>query len=332
MSPLAAGIDQNELAERYAPYVAELRTMPIPDRRAYAYAHRFALLDSPARLDELHAVATSWQPDVLIHESAELAAPAVAASLGLASVNHSFGRAVPVAIVKGAAPVAAEMWERLKLAPEPYAGMFRGSYIDISPPSLNSDRPPAETAVLRLRAAEGMVSTEQPKRPLVYVTLGTMVRGAEGIAVFRMVLSALADVNADVLVTTGSQNDPAELSPLPENARVERYVPQAEVLPGCSVVVTHGGSGSMLGALAHGLPMLVVPRMADQFGNADAAADAGAARVLMPDQLTEAAIREAVVALLEDPGYRQRARSVAEEIAAMPSAADTAETIAASLH
>ena len=59
---------------------------------------------------------------------------------------------------------------------------------------------------------------------------------------------------------------------------VERYVPQADVLPLCDVAVGHGGSGSTLGALAHGLPMLLLPHGADQFENAQACAALGVAR------------------------------------------------------
>ena len=72
--------------------------------------------------------------------------------------------------------------------------------------------------------------------------------------------------------------------------RVRRFVPQAELLPHCTAVVTHGGSGSMLGALAHGLPLLVVPQGADQFSNADRVVAAGAGLALQPDELSPSAV------------------------------------------
>ena len=125
-----------------------------------------------------------------------------------------------------------------------------------------------------------------------------------------------------MLATIGRGNDPASLEPLPQNAVVERYVPQAQVLPHVNLVVGHGGSGSTLGALAHGLPQLLLPQGADQFENASACQSAGAARVLMPDQLTPAAVRAEVVALLGAISYVERAREIAAEIAAMPSADD----------
>ena len=86
--------------------------------------------------------------------------------------------------------------------------------------------------------------------------------------VLRLLLDALADVDCNVLMTVGHRGDPASLAPWPANATVERFVPQAEVLPHCSVVVSHGGSGTTYGALAHGLPLLMLPHAADQFDNA----------------------------------------------------------------
>jgi UDP:flavonoid glycosyltransferase YjiC (YdhE family) len=78
----------------------------------------------------------------------------------------------------------------------------------------------------------------------------------------------------------------------------------------------------VLGALADGVPMLVVPQGADQWGNAAHVVDAGAGRQLVRDELTTAAVREAVMALLDDPSYRRAASNISDEITAMPSAAD----------
>jgi UDP:flavonoid glycosyltransferase YjiC (YdhE family) len=73
--------------------------------------------------------------------------------------------------------------------------------------------------------------------------------------------------------------------------------------------------------------MLAVPHAADQFENAAATAAAGAARVVMPDELSESAVRDAARALLDDPSYRDAARTIAAEIAAMPDAAQVAQQI-----
>ena len=141
-----------------------------------------------------------------------------------------------------------------------------------------------------------------------------------------MILTALAEVDATVFTTIGRNNDPTELGPLPANVIVERYVPQADVLPFCDVAVGHGGSGSTLGALAHGLPMLLLPHGADQFENARARRVLGVAEVLMPDALTAEAVASAVRASAE-PAPRAAAGHVAQEIAAM----STPQEVAAAL-
>ena len=99
--------------------------------------------------------------------------------------------------------------------------------------------------------------------------------------------------------------------------QVEQWVDQAAVLGRCSAVVSHGGSGTFLGALARGLPQLCLPQAADQFRNAEGGGRAGAALVLGPAEQTAAAARAAVERLLGTPACGP-ARRVAAEIAAMP--------------
>ena len=106
--------------------------------------------------------------------------------------------------------------------------------------------------------------------------------------------------------------------------RVERYVPQSAVLEYCDLVVSHGGSGTALGALALGLPQLCLPQGADQFLNAAAIASAGAGLALMPREATAEAVTDAVLRLLTDPSFRDAAARVSESIASMPSVEEVA--------
>ena len=82
--------------------------------------------------------------------------------------------------------------------------------------------------------------------PCVDLTLGTLFSNTE---VFGTVLAGLAGERVQVIVTVGADNDPAALEPVPANAKVERYIPQVELLPRCSAIIHHGGSGTMYGAL-----------------------------------------------------------------------------------
>ena len=98
--------------------------------------------------------------------------------------------------------------------------------------------------------------------------------------------SAIATI--DALVTTGAHADAATFGPLPGNVRVERFVPQAQVLERVAAVVSHAGAGTMLGAAGAGVPQVVVPLFADQWDNADAIGSSGAAVICEEDERTAA--------------------------------------------
>jgi MGT family glycosyltransferase len=136
-------------------------------------------------------------------------------------------------------------------------------------------------------------------------------------AVLRTAIDALSTLDVDVLVATGP-HDRHAFDQVPESVRVERFVNQAAVLHHVDLVVHHGGSGTMLGALARGIPQLMLPQAADQFTNADVLADAGLGLALEGDEVTASAVATASDTLLSDPSYRRASRSVAREIATMP--------------
>ncbi|HVE45935.1 MAG TPA: nucleotide disphospho-sugar-binding domain-containing protein [Acidimicrobiales bacterium] len=125
----------------------------------------------------------------------------------------------------------------------------------------------------------------------------------------------------------GPEADPALLGPQPGHVRVERYVPQTQVLPHCDVVISHGGSGTALSTLALGLPQLCLPQGADQFLNAVAIASAGAGISLMPGEAGAGTVRDAVSRLLDDSSIRDRARAVSASIASMPAPEEVAEVL-----
>lgn len=151
----------------------------------------------------------------------------------------------------------------------------------------------------------------------VYFTLGTVFNTESG-DLFNRVLAGLTDLPINLVVTVGHRVDPAEFGRQPAHVHIERYIPQAQVLPWCRAVVSHGGSGSVIGALAHGLPSVLIPMGADQPHNGDRCAALGVARVLDPVAATPESVREAAGAVLADPGYRLAAQRVRDEIAAMP--------------
>jgi MGT family glycosyltransferase len=158
-------------------------------------------------------------------------------------------------------------------------------------------------------------------RRVAYFTLGTIKNAST--ADFRTGLNALAEYDGVVVATTGRQLDLDELGPLPANAVVAEFVPQNVVLERADLLVSHSGSGTMLGGLAHGVPQVALPRGTDQPQNAALLVRAGAGLVVAPEDYAVESIAAAVAAVADDPTFRAAAERVRDEIAAMPDA-DTA--------
>ena len=148
---------------------------------------------------------------------------------------------------------------------------------------------------------------------------------------YRAIASGLELTGKPALLTVGRDRDPAELGPRTARLRIERYVPQAVVLPHAIAMLSHGGHNTMLGGLSHGLPLVTVPFFADQPENAARAAAAGASVTISPEDLTPVNVAEAVSQALTDPGFAAGAHAIQKEIASMPSAADVAGAIEDSL-
>ena len=125
-------------------------------------------------------------------------------------------------------------------------------------------------------------------------------------------------------MTVGREIHPSELGDPPANSLVERFVPQAAVLPRCDAVVSHAGSGTVISALACGVPLVVLPMGADQPWNADRCAALGVGRVLDALTASSADIAEAVHEVLTAPAYRTAARRLRAEALALPTSADAA--------
>ncbi len=249
-----------------------------------------------------------WRPDVLVCAEIDFGAMVAAQRAGLPfatiliSATERFVRGEVVA--ERLAALRAEHGLPADVSREPLV-------LSPFPPRL---RPlPADAHAFRAARA-----TRPPEdAATVYVTLGTIFNLESG-DLFERVLAGLRDLPTDVIAPTGSNLAPAELSPQPRNVLVERHLPQADVLPRCRAVVSHGGSGSILGALAHGLPSVLLPMGADQPQNANRCEELGVARVLDATTATPRTIRDAVAAALADPSHRSAAERIADEIASLP--------------
>jgi MGT family glycosyltransferase len=148
-------------------------------------------------------------------------------------------------------------------------------------------------------------------RPRVLVAFSTTYQRQE--ARLRRVAAALATLPVQAIITVGSAIDPGVITPAP-NVAIHRYIPHSALLPDCALIVTHVGMGTMMEALAHGVPLLCMPMGRDQHDNAAQVAACGAGVVLGADAGVEE-IRHAIQKLLADPDYRAAARRMAAILA-----------------
>jgi UDP:flavonoid glycosyltransferase YjiC (YdhE family) len=148
-------------------------------------------------------------------------------------------------------------------------------------------------------------------------------------ATLQRILDATEALPATVIVTTGPVVDPASLR-LPRNAVAHRWVPHAGVMPQVSMVIGHGGHSTTMLALAHDLPLLVLPMhpLVDQPMVGKAIEAAGAGRRL-PKRSSPRTLRPAIEALLADGAHRAAAARLGAQVRELRGAETAAERIEA---
>jgi UDP:flavonoid glycosyltransferase YjiC (YdhE family) len=276
------------------------------------------------RAAAIAARAARWQPDLLVcdemdfggmvaaeRQSIPHAAILVIASGQLAKPELLVGPLNDLRIEHGLPRDSDLTMLSRYLVLSPFPTSFRDPLSPL-PATAHAFRPLASS-----RAAPPPWLAALPNRPTIYATLGTVFNVESG-DLFCRLLEGLRTLPANIVATVGSQIDPSELGPQPENVWNEQYVDQWPLLPHCDLVVSHAGSGTMFGALAHGLPMLLLPIGADQPFNARRCEALGVARVLDACAATPDAIQDTAAALLMSASHRQAASRVRDEIAALP--------------
>jgi UDP:flavonoid glycosyltransferase YjiC (YdhE family) len=190
--------------------------------------------------------------------------------------------------------------------------------------------PSAQTRLPANVRYTGVVQTPVPlgtleEKPVVLVSLSTIFfEGQE--ETLQAILDALGGLQIRGVVTSGAVA-PAALR-APTNMEVHQYLPHDEIMPSASLVVGHGGHSTTMRALAHGVPLLILPmhRLIDQQMIGEAVAAAGAGRVL-PKTASPDEIRSAVRSLLQDPSFRHAAAAVSARLRSRNGAIDAADEV-----
>ncbi|WP_420124681.1 glycosyltransferase [Nakamurella sp.] len=323
---------------------AAVRRPPAPvDRAAEAavLANVFARRIARERATRLIGIGRTWRPDLILHDEVDAGAAIAADALGVPRVEVVvLGAGGTTERDRWAAGVARTARELGRPGPPAPPVLM----VEPAPPGFRNPADPLPGPVLRTRPAAleqapggagppGAVLDwldRVPDRPVVWFTLGTVFHQESG-DLFDRVTGGLSRLDASVVVTVGPGIDPAELGPRPARVRVERHVPQQVLLPRCHLLVCHGGSGSVLGALALGVPMLLLPLGADQPATTDRCLALGVATALDPVRATRAQMAAAARNLLAHGRYRAAAASWRSACAALPTAARTLDRIRSTL-
>lgn len=246
----------------------------------------------------------------------------------------------PLAIELGHAATFADLCRERGL-PVDASRPSRLGYLDRTPPSLYLV-PPTYPA-LHVRPADGAAIGETPPpsdNGAIMVTMGS-VFPARYRAFLTRFAAACQVLPSPVTIVTGTFA-PEDLGAVPDNVTVLRWVDLDEHLARASVVVSHGGRGTTIAALARGIPQVMMPYSADQPAWATACAARGVAINLATAPLAgglfpaidpDAADPRDLVAAIEvangDTAMRAAAGEVAREIRSMPPVGDAVDRLVA---
>nr|AAF01811.1 putative glycosyl transferase [Streptomyces nogalater]WBU77272.1 SnogD [Cosmid vector pSnogaori_NGS] len=293
------------------------------------FAEMFARVSAVA-VDGALRTARSWRPDLVVHTPTQGAGPLTAAALQLPCVELPLGPADSEpglgALIRRA---MSKDYERHGVTGEP-TGSVR---LTTTPPSVEAllpedRRSPGAWPMRYVPYNGGAVLPDwlppAAGRRRIAVTLGSIDALSGGIAKLAPLFSEVADVDAEFVLTLGG-GDLALLGELPANVRVVEWIPLGALLETCDAIIHHGGSGTLLTALAAGVPQCVIPHGSYQDTNRDVLTGLGIGFDAEAGSLGAEQCRR----LLDDAGLREAALRVRQEMSEMPPPAETAAKLVA---
>lgn len=332
-----AGLMPAERAQRFFQNSPNAFDVPPRERRPVAFAGFFATTAGPVMMEALVPLFDEFRPDLVVHETSELASSPIATSKDIPSVTAAFSGELPGPVLAAGVVAAAPLWSRFGLDVPHDLGMYADAYLHPFAPPLGQ-RPMGATIHDMQPLTVAGQSSDLPdwlesigtERPFVYATYGTE-DGPRG--PWRAIVGGLASVDVDAVVTVGRGVD---LDPLramladlpPGRIRIEHYVPQAILMERAAVVISHGGAGTMLAAGVAGVAQIAMPVAADQFDNADAFVGAGVAVAIGDGDVNPTTIADRLRLLLEDAAFGDRGGTLARAFGEMPSPESIANRLA----
>nr|WP_241728568.1 nucleotide disphospho-sugar-binding domain-containing protein [Nocardioides zeae] len=351
------GFERDTDVPGFASVLGRARSAAPPDERLRAdYAEVvtwwWRTVNDPM-LDAVVRLARRWRPDVVVWETSTYAGAVAAAACGAAHARFVwtvdvFARLRARVHAAEPGPDALREWlERcarrygVAWAEELAVGQATITFLPAAlrgPSSVPSSAPTSGSgAVLPVRPVPfpgrsvlPRWLTERPRRPRVVVCFGTTGAehfGTDG-AHLGDVVRGLGGLGADVVVATAAP-ETLDGVDLPDGVRVEPFLPLDALMRSCSLLVSHGGPGTVTTGVAHGVPQLVVPGEFDSPELAAHLAATGAAAVLERAAASPAAVTAAADGLLRSGTAAAAARRLQDEARAMPGPAELAAPLGA---
>jgi UDP:flavonoid glycosyltransferase YjiC (YdhE family) len=288
---------------------------------------------------ELVPLVAELRPDVVISETSELAGRAAAAHAGIPHVVHGFGPQQSWDLVGPCTEAISRLQAAYGIPRAVSEGWNDELYLDVWPAVLDDTSRKMFGNVLPMRSAvvapplpADAVLVGLPHERTVYVTVGTMFNAtASGVRALEKLTSVFDGFPVNAVVTVGRDGDVDRFDRAVENVRVRHFVQQDAVLPHVDAVLSHGGAGTSLGALAHGVPHVMMPIATDQHRIAERVASA-AAGIVLAEEATVDGIRASVLEVLHDQRFRDGARAASPALRAIPDADEVLRTVLRYVH
>jgi N-glycosyltransferase len=242
-------------------------------------------------VEDAEALIRQWRPDLVIRSYIEFGSWIAAERLGVPLAFMSPGAldlpGVLLATFSGDT-LTKELPERYGLPHDPgLERLYSYPYLNTMPAAVTPPGFPLPPKAFRYRdrAFEPVTGDGLPDwvgelgdRPVVHASVGTVFNATgEGKRLHELVLEALRDEPCDLVMSVGPRSNPDDYGPQPPGTRIVRHIAAHRAfLDHCDVLVTHGGAGTSLLAIAACLPACFLPMNADQPVLAKRFADLGA--------------------------------------------------------
>ena len=316
------------------PILERAYSKPYRERNEIIFSESFAGTSLRAALPKMQKAINEWQPDLLIRESIEYSSLVAAEVSGIPHMRVEVLNAFSEDATIGDTLIAIDTARSSAgLEPDHGAAIDREPAFSSFPEAIDGSCIRRGQTQFRFAPDQDAVSDteagswpEQSELPFVYMTFGTLSgRVKDAQRIYRISIEAVKDLPINVLLTTG-RDYPVDLPEvLPANVMVREWASQTDVLARADLLIFHGGSGSMQGALVAGVPMVVTPMFADQHDNAYRIEEAGIGRSV--STLSSHSISSTIERVLSDPKFASNARELALQIAEMPTVDDAADKV-----